>query len=155
MSFSFQLRHNCFLNNFFVDFLSEKNENKFSWNLNLRERMTERTNHCFSIQFKANNSLVQFFLVSNGSAKLTFTRSSCNWLLLSPAKTIPEFLNNHHSHPNGFYWRVTNTHGSSPQPTASRPPTCSLTTATGSNQVLRNRLLVQCNIFSLFRQSFS
>ena len=117
--------------------------------------MTERTNHCFSIQFKANNSLVQFFLVSNGSAKLTFTRSSCNWLLLSPSKTIPEFLNNHHSHPNGFYWRVTNTHGSSPQPTASRPPTCSLTTATGSNQVLRNRLLVQCNIFSLFRQSFS
>ena len=29
---------------------------------------------------------------------------------------------------------VTNTHGASPQPTACRPPTCSQTTATGSNQ---------------------
>ena len=35
-----------------------------------------------------------------------------------------------HSHPNGFYWG----HGPSPQPRASRSPSCSLTTATGSNQ---------------------
>ena len=39
-----------------------------------------------------------------------------------------------HSHSNGFYWG-TNAHESSPQPTASRSPSCSLTAATGlSNQ---------------------
>ena len=33
---------------------------------------------------------------------------------------------------------VTNAHGPSPKPTVCRPPTCSLTTATGSNHATRS-----------------
>ena len=69
-----------------------------------------------------------FFESYNHRSLLLFVKRSLEWILQS--WTPLALCWNPHSHPNGFYWG----HGPSPQPTACRSPSCSLTTASGSNQ---------------------
>ena len=63
-----------------------------------------------------------------------------NWSIINTRIGEPDIVNTkkHLFHTLMAFNGVTNAHGPSPQPTACKSPSCSLTTAKGSNQAQGN-----------------